>query len=172
MITTTAAAAGAEVSILLNAFETTRPENAFDPSDLTVVVGTTVRWTNADSQVHTVTSGSSDGVVATPDGGVWFGNSSTRATHSHTHSPMRALTVLLHTTSMDAGNGGRHGLKESPGLRSPVLFPGRQSGSRVAEKAKRETAKDFQCVIGAPDLSWWVSRACAVPTRTSHTKPP
>ncbi len=67
--TTTAAAVGAEVSIPLNAFDPTRPENAFDPLDLTVAVGTTVRWTNADSQVHTVTSGSSDGVVATPDGG-------------------------------------------------------------------------------------------------------
>ena len=57
------------MSIPLNAFDPTRPENAFDPLDLTVAVGTTVRWTNADSQVHTVTSGSSDGVVATPDGG-------------------------------------------------------------------------------------------------------
>jgi nitrite reductase (NO-forming) len=70
MTTTTAAAVdiGAEVAIPVNAFDPAHPENAYDPLDLTVAVGTTVRWTNNDSQAHTVTSGVSDGVVATPDG--------------------------------------------------------------------------------------------------------
>ncbi len=47
------------------------PENAataFTPNELTVPAGTTVRWENADRMPHTVTSGSSDGSVGTPDG--------------------------------------------------------------------------------------------------------
>ena len=68
MTTTTAAAAGAEVLIPVNAFDPTKPENAFAPLDLTVSVGTTVRWTNQDTQAHTVTSGTSDGLVGTADG--------------------------------------------------------------------------------------------------------
>jgi nitrite reductase (NO-forming) len=68
MTTTTAVAAGAEVVMPVNAFDPAHPENAFDPIDLTVSLGTTVRWTNADAQVHTVVSGTSDGIVGTPDG--------------------------------------------------------------------------------------------------------
>ncbi|MBI5157171.1 MAG: cupredoxin domain-containing protein [Acidimicrobiia bacterium] len=66
--TTEALAVGTEVVIPLNAFDPTHPENAYDPLDLTIPVNTTVRWTNADSQVHTVTSGASNGIVGTPDG--------------------------------------------------------------------------------------------------------
>jgi nitrite reductase (NO-forming) len=68
MTTTTAAAVGAEVLIPVNAFDPTKPELAFNPLDLVVAVGTTVRWTNNDAQVHTVTSGTSDGLAGTPDG--------------------------------------------------------------------------------------------------------
>ena len=66
--TTEALAVGAEVLIPVNAFDPAHPENAYDPLDLTVAVNTTVRWTNGDSQVHTVTSGTSDGILGTPDG--------------------------------------------------------------------------------------------------------
>jgi len=66
--TTVAVAIGAEVLIPVNAFDPTKPENAFAPLNLEVPVGTTVRWTNDDTQVHTVTSGVSDGLVGTPDG--------------------------------------------------------------------------------------------------------
>jgi plastocyanin len=66
--TTVAVAIGAEVIMPVNAFDPTRPENAYLPLDLSVPVGTTVRWTNQDTQVHTVVSGVSDGLAGTPDG--------------------------------------------------------------------------------------------------------
>ncbi len=43
-------------------------EFAYFPLNLTVEVGTTVTWTNQDSVVHTVTSGTSDGTAGDADG--------------------------------------------------------------------------------------------------------
>ncbi len=57
-----------EVVIPVNAFDPANADSAFDPLNLTVSVGTTVRWTNQDGIVHTVTSGSSDGTVGVADG--------------------------------------------------------------------------------------------------------
>ena len=65
---TTAAAVGAEVAITVNAFDPANADNAYDPIDLTVAKGTTVRWTNNDAIVHTVTSGTSDGTAGSADG--------------------------------------------------------------------------------------------------------
>lgn len=65
---TTAPEAGAEVVIPVGAFDPANAGEAYDPLDLTVEVGTTVRWTNEDAVAHTVTSGTSDGVTAEPDG--------------------------------------------------------------------------------------------------------
>src|SRR5690606_4177874 len=59
---------GAEVEIPAGAFDPANADNAYDPLTLTVEAGTTVRWTNMDSLAHTVTSGTSDGTVGTPDG--------------------------------------------------------------------------------------------------------
>lgn len=56
------------VNIPEGAFDPSKPENAYDPLELTVAVGTTVTWTNSDAIAHTVTSGLSDGVAVTPDG--------------------------------------------------------------------------------------------------------
>ncbi len=66
--TTVAAEVGAEVVIPIDAFNPANAATAFDPIDLTVPVGTTVRWTNLDAVAHTVTSGTSDGSTGTPDG--------------------------------------------------------------------------------------------------------
>ncbi len=83
--TTTGATANAtEVKIPLNAFDPTRPENAFAPLDLTVAVGTTVRWINEDTQVHTVTSGTSDGVAGSSDD--LFGSQFLNPGDSFTHT--------------------------------------------------------------------------------------
>lgn len=57
---------GSTVVIPAGAFDPSNP--AFDPEELVVPVGTTVRWVNEDSVVHTVTSGESDGTRGTPDG--------------------------------------------------------------------------------------------------------
>jgi plastocyanin len=57
-----------EVVIPVGAFDPVNAANAYDPLDLTVTVGTTVRWTNNDAIAHTVTSGTSDGAVGDADG--------------------------------------------------------------------------------------------------------
>ena len=67
-ITSTTVAAGAEVIITKDAFLLENALQAFSPPDLTVPVGTTVRWVNQDAIAHTVTSGISDGTAGTPDG--------------------------------------------------------------------------------------------------------
>jgi nitrite reductase (NO-forming) len=64
----TAATVGAEVVIPTNAYDPANADGAFDPLELTVQVGTTVRWTNTDTVAHTVTSGVSDGTTGTHDG--------------------------------------------------------------------------------------------------------
>lgn len=59
---------GAEVGIPVDAYLPDNAASAYDPLDLTVAVGTTVRWTNLDGVAHTVTSGTSDGTVGSADG--------------------------------------------------------------------------------------------------------
>jgi nitrite reductase (NO-forming) len=63
-----AAEVGAEVTIPVGAFLPDNADSAYEPFDLTVAVGTTVRWTNLDGVAHTVTSGTSDGTAGSPDG--------------------------------------------------------------------------------------------------------
>ena len=43
-------------------------QNAYNPAELTVLVGTKVTWTNNDNTPHTVTSSSSSGPDCTPGG--------------------------------------------------------------------------------------------------------
>lgn len=64
----TTAEVGAEVVIPANAFLPANADNAYSPLQLTIPVGTTVRWTNEDTISHTVTSGTSDGTVGSADG--------------------------------------------------------------------------------------------------------
>jgi plastocyanin len=66
--TTTSIAADEEVTITADAFLLENADDAYSPRDLTVPVGTTVRWVNGDTMVHTVTSGTTDGTVGTADG--------------------------------------------------------------------------------------------------------
>jgi plastocyanin len=60
--------ADAEVDITVDAFLPENAEDAYSPRELTVAVGSTVRWTNDDAIVHTVTTGTSDGSLGTADG--------------------------------------------------------------------------------------------------------
>ena len=57
-----------DVVITIDSFDPANADRAYDPNDLTVAVGTTVRWTNADAVAHTVTSGVSDGTLGEADG--------------------------------------------------------------------------------------------------------
>lgn len=63
--------------------EVTMPDGAWDPANaataytpraVVVAAGTTVTWRNDDTVVHTITSGSSDGNVGSPDGVFDSGN--------------------------------------------------------------------------------------------------
>jgi nitrite reductase (NO-forming) len=67
--TTTEPAAGAvDVTITVDAFNQANSEEAYSPKDVTVSIGSTVRWTNTDAIAHTVTGGTSDGSSGTPQG--------------------------------------------------------------------------------------------------------
>lgn len=57
-----------EVVIPANAFDPANADNAYDPLEITIPAGTTVRWVNQDSVAHTVTSGESDGTTGEADG--------------------------------------------------------------------------------------------------------
>ena len=59
---------GAEVAIPVGAFDPANADAAYDPLNITIPVGTTVRWTNLDGMSHTVTSGVSDGSAGVADG--------------------------------------------------------------------------------------------------------
>jgi nitrite reductase (NO-forming) len=59
-------------------------ENAYDPKEVSIRVGDTVTWTNDDTTLHTVTSGTSDGIVGTPSGAFDSGFLAEGATWSYT----------------------------------------------------------------------------------------
>jgi len=56
------------VAITQGAYDPANEDQAYSPRNVKVKVGTTVRWTNDDSVVHTVTSGESDGRLGESDG--------------------------------------------------------------------------------------------------------
>ena len=72
--------------------------HAFDPAQLNVAKGTTVRWTNADSEAHTVTAddGLFDSGVLEPGQSysVWLGGSGTVAYHCELHPDMKGSVVV------------------------------------------------------------------------------
>ena len=56
------------VVIPVGAWDPANAATAYTPPAVVVTAGTTVEWENADTVVHTVTSGTSDGTTARPDG--------------------------------------------------------------------------------------------------------
>lgn len=73
-----------EVAIPEGAFDPSNADNAYDPLEITVPVGTTVTWTNEDQVFHTVTSGTSSGTSGDPDGIFDSGNIDPGETFSYT----------------------------------------------------------------------------------------
>ncbi|MEQ8716340.1 MAG: plastocyanin/azurin family copper-binding protein [Acidimicrobiales bacterium] len=74
------------VRIPVGAWDPANAATAYSPSVITVEAGTTVTWTNNDGVVHTVTSGTSNGTTATPDGLFDSGSLELRDTFSVTFS--------------------------------------------------------------------------------------
>jgi nitrite reductase (NO-forming) len=61
-------AAAVEVIITADSYLPENAPDAYSPRELTVTVGTTVRWVNQDPIAHTVTAGTVEGSVGSPDG--------------------------------------------------------------------------------------------------------
>lgn len=57
-----------QVTITDGAWDPANEATAYSPREINVAAGTTVTWSNEDSVLHTVTSGSSNGTVGTADG--------------------------------------------------------------------------------------------------------
>ncbi len=75
---------------------------AFEPADVTIKVGDTVKWTNTGASTHTTTSGTTTGGVRHPDGHWDSGSLPTGQTFSHTFTKAGAYPYYcnFHFTSM------------------------------------------------------------------------
>jgi plastocyanin len=73
-------------------------DGTFDPAQLEVAAGTTVTWTNGDTEAHTVTAdnGLFDSGVIEPGQyySTWFGGSGTVPYHSETNPEMKGNIVV------------------------------------------------------------------------------
>ena len=72
--------------------------HAFDPTQLNVGVGTTVTWTNEDTEAHTVTADNGlfdSGVLAPGESySTWLGGSGTVTYHCDIHPDMKGSVVV------------------------------------------------------------------------------
>ncbi|MCA1838607.1 MAG: cupredoxin domain-containing protein [Actinobacteria bacterium] len=91
--------------------------HAFDPTQLDVAAGTTVTWTNGDTEAHTVTAddGLFDSGVLEPGQSYtsWLGGSGTVAYHCEIHPDMQGSVVV------GGGSGGGETTTENPGSNPP-----------------------------------------------------
>jgi plastocyanin len=73
-------------------------DHTFDPSQLDVAAGTTVTWTNGDTEAHTVTAdnGLFDSGVLEPGQSysTWLGGSGTVSYHCEIHPDMKGSVVV------------------------------------------------------------------------------
>jgi plastocyanin len=73
-------------------------DGTFDPAQLEVAAGTTVTWTNGDTEAHTVSAdnGLFDSGVIEPGQyySTWLGGSGTVSYHSETHPNMKGSVVV------------------------------------------------------------------------------
>jgi plastocyanin len=97
-------------------------DHTFDPSALNVATGTTVTWTNNDTEAHTVTAdnGLFDSGVIEPGQSysTWLGGSGTVSYHCEIHPDMKGSVVV----SAASGEG-------ETGTGNPVSNPPNQATS-------------------------------------------
>ena len=72
------------IIIPAGAYDPANANIAYSPQAMSVAAGTTVTWINEDSVFHTITSGSSNGTTATPDGNFDSGEVQTGEIYAHT----------------------------------------------------------------------------------------
>lgn len=73
-----------QVSITKDGWVDPTNPDAYSPNTVTIEAGTTVTWTNDDTMLHTVTSGTSNGTAGSPDGTFDSGFLAEGATWSYT----------------------------------------------------------------------------------------
>jgi len=97
-------------------------DRTFDPAELNVAPGTTVTWTNGDTEAHTVTAdnGLFDSGVLEPGQSysAWLGGTGTVAYHCEIHPDMTGSVVV----------GGASGETE-PSIGTPASNPPNQATS-------------------------------------------
>jgi plastocyanin len=95
--------------------------HAFDPAQLNVATGTTVTWTNGDTEAHTVTADDElfDSGVLEPGQSysVWLGGSGTVAYHCKIHPDMTGSVVVGGASGGETTGGGT--TTENPGSNPP-----------------------------------------------------
>jgi plastocyanin len=96
--------------------------HAFDPAQLNVAAGTTVSWTNGDTEAHTVTAddGLFDSGVLEPGQSysTWLGGSGTVAYHCEIHPDMQGSVVVGGASGGGEATGGEP-TTENPGSNPP-----------------------------------------------------
>jgi plastocyanin len=100
--------------------------HAFDPAQLNVAKGTTVTWTNADTEAHTVTAddGLFDSGVLQPGQSysVWLGGSGTVAYHCKIHPDMKG-SVVVGEASGSGGGTPTGGSGSNPPNQATSVYP-------------------------------------------------
>ena len=116
----------------------------FDPAQLDVAAGTTVTWTNADTEAHTVTAdnGLFDSGVIEPGQSysTWLGGSGTVSYHCEIHPDMKGSVVV----GGGAGGGGETSVGD-PASSTPA-----QTGTSTDDPASTPTNPQKQV---AEDIS-------------------
>ncbi len=139
---------------------------AFQPADVTIKVGDTVKWTNTGSSEHTTTSGTTTGGARHPDG-LWdSGSLRTGQTFSHTFTKAGAFPYYcsFHFTSM-VGTVTVQAASEPP-VTPPVTPPGGTTAGPslfdifmdIAGIAGESTNALHKGSIEVMSWSWGVSR--------------
>jgi plastocyanin len=99
-------------------------DHTFDPAELNVAAGTTVTWTNADTEAHTVTAdnGLFDSGVLEPGQSysTWLGGSGTVTYHCEIHPDMKGSVVVV---GEEASVGGETPPASNPPNQAASVYP-------------------------------------------------
>jgi plastocyanin len=122
-------------------------DRTFDPAQLSVAPGTTVIWTNGDTEAHTVTAdnGLFDSGVLEPGQSysTWLGGSGTVAYHCKIHPDMKG-TVVVDGAIGGASGGGETSMGNPATSSSPAQI-GTTAGDPASNpsKAQKQIAEDI-----------------------------
>jgi plastocyanin len=119
-------------------------DHTFDPAQLNIAPGTTVTWTNGDTEAHTVTAdnGLFDSGVIEPGQSYssWLGGSGMVAYHCEIHPDMKGSVVV------GGASEGRETSRGNPASSTPPVQTATPRGDPVSNppKPQKELAEDIQ----------------------------